>query len=74
MVVCVSVYNEGGRNRKYVTRIAWRNEIIIGGEEKLQKGNKGGEITLMNMIMIKMIKMIMVIEMTDLSNINRNQL
>lgn len=71
MVVCVSVYNEGGRNKKYVTRIAWRNEIIIGGEEKLQKGNKGGEITLMNMIMIKMI---MVIEMTDLSNINRNQL
>ena len=70
-MVCVSVYNEGGRNKKYVTRIAWRNEIIIGGEEKLQKGNKGGEITLMNMIMIKMI---MVIEMTDLSNINRNQL
>ena len=53
MVVCVSVYNEGGRNKKYVTRIAWRNEIIIGGEEKLQKGNKGGEIRMTKMIFIK---------------------
>ena len=52
-MVCVSVYNEGGRNKKYVTRIAWRNEIIIGGEEKLQKGNKGGEIRMTKMIFIK---------------------
>ena len=43
-MVFVSVYNEGGRNKKYVCQMVWRNELIINGEQKFQKGAKGGEM------------------------------
>ena len=43
LVLFVSIYNEGGRNKKYICRMVWRNLLIIGGEEKFQKGVKGGE-------------------------------
>ena len=30
-------------DKKYICRMVWRNLLIIGGEEKFQKGVKGGE-------------------------------
>ena len=47
LIATVTVYNEGGvRNKKFVAKMGLRNSFIIEetGEEKFQKGAKGGEM------------------------------